>query len=324
MSRAATNCPLPAMSPVAVVQYLDACKSVFNAKCMSEPHPSLLRRLRLPLSSTAIAGAALAMMVIGLSGAPAGAVPQPAASVSALPSQTFPAPSPGLTTPGTSPFPPSAPTDLTATQVTRASITLTWTASRPGCCLIEGYTITVWPAFNDYGWVERVGNVTTATLASQISPGTEYELRIAATDTHGRQSPWSDSIDVVTPVAASGDTVPPPAPTDLTAGRPTPDGVPLFWTPPADTSDIVGYNVYGFDGWFVSTLLGTTTGTTFTAAGVTGTRPQYYVRSRDAAGNVSLSSNTVPALPEAPSPSIPVSPTPSLSPSLSPDHLAAG
>jgi cellulase/cellobiase CelA1 len=55
--------------------------------------------------------------------------------------------------------------------------------------------------------------------------------------------------------------------------------------------------VYFFDGWFSSTLLGTATGTTFVAPFRSGSAPSpsYYVRARDAAGNLSIASNTVRA-----------------------------
>ena len=68
---------------------------------------------------------------------------------------------------------------------------------------------------------------------------------------------------------------------------------------------MTGYNVYFFDGWYTSTLVGTTTTTEFVAPvnnGGTGLR-SYYVRAKDAAGNLSFASNAVnPGPPTTPTP----------------------
>lgn len=257
---------------------------------MTAANPSPLRRFRLHLSIAAAAAAAILTVMVGMTGAQAGAAP-----AAATPTPTAPTPSPGSSTPNTSPFPPSAPTDLSATPVTSTSVTLTWTASTPGCCAIDGYDIDYMQAFDDVVRRQTVGNVTTVTITNGILPTRQYRFSVSARDGLGHHS-TSTSITVMIPASDTGDTTPPPAPRSLTAASPANGRVQLSWTPPADTSDVVGYNVYGFDGWFASTLLGTTAGTSFDAPGVSGPLPQYYVRSRDAAGNLSLASNTVRAI----------------------------
>jgi hypothetical protein len=247
---------------------------------------------RLQLSLAGAASAAALTIMIGMTGAQAGTV------------QALSTPAPSGSTPNTSPFPPSAPTNLTATQVTTGSVTLSWTASTPGCCAVEGYDIMSYEAFNDVVPPPvSVGNVTTVTITNSIRPGKEYRFWVSARDGLGHRSASSNSITVVTPVATTGDTTPPPGPHNLTAGEVTATTVRLSWTAPADTSDVVGYNVYSFDGLFISNLLGTTTDTAFTAPIASAPLRMYYVRARDAAGNVSAASNTISVNPGSASPS---------------------
>jgi endoglucanase/cellulose 1,4-beta-cellobiosidase len=280
---------------------------------MPAVRPSSLRRFRLHLTIAAAAAAAAALTAaLSMSGAGAAAPLAPADTP--VPAPTTPAP--GGSTPNTSPFPPGPPTDLTA-QATTGSITLSWTASAPGCCAIAGYDIAYTRAFNDVVYGASVGDVTTATITSGISANSEYRFFVTAEDVTGRGSS-SAMLSVMTPASGTGDTTAPPAPRNLNLS--TGGGAQLSWTAPADTSDVAGYDVYGFDGWYTSRLLGTTAGaaaTTFPAPGVSGPIPQYYVRSRDAAGNLSLASNTVRA-PGSSSPPGPVSPSPTLPPSPSP------
>jgi len=65
---------------------------------------------------------------------------------------------------------------------------------------------------------------------------------------------------------------------------------------------VTGYNVYQFDGLFVSTLVATVADTTVTVPLVTFPH-SYYIRARDAVGNVSMASNTVSTPSPSPSPS---------------------
>ncbi len=87
----------------------------------------------------------------------------------------------------------------------------------------------------------------TAAITTVVLPGVEYEARVWAVDTDGQASP-SVAIHVVTPMAETGDSVPPPAPRNVTFGGATSDGIVLVWTPPTDVSDVVAYNVAGYRG----------------------------------------------------------------------------
>ncbi|MFG1869149.1 cellulose binding domain-containing protein [Micromonospora arborensis] len=270
---------------------------------------SLLRRLRPGL----LAAVVLSTAVLGtaLSAAPAadagtavpttypGVAPAPggAAVSAAEPTGTAP-PTPTMapSTPNTSPFPPSAPTNLTASEVRTGSVTLTWTAATRGCCAITGYDITYYQAFDDVIYSASVGTVTTTTITGYLRPGRQYSFRVAARDSLGHRSNATDALTVVTPVTDTGpDTTPPGAPHNLTVGEVTASTATLSWSPSTDNVGVLGYNVYQFDGWFTSTLIATVPGTTYTTPLPPSTplRNLYYVRARDAVGNVSIASNAV-------------------------------
>src|SRR5262245_28615444 len=118
------------------------------------PMPRALPRL---LLAVAVTFAAALLAGTGLLLNPAGAAVAPALT---------PAPSTS-SLPNTSPFPPPAPTNLTATPHA-GSITLTWTASTPGCCAVTGYDIHWLMTFDDVVYTTSVGAVTTATLTQNI------------------------------------------------------------------------------------------------------------------------------------------------------------
>ncbi|MFD0817476.1 cellulose binding domain-containing protein [Micromonospora zhanjiangensis] len=217
--------------------------------------------------------------------APVPVIAGPAATTDPVPPppSPTPTPTPTLSMPNISPFPPSPPTDLAATATT-TSVTLTWTASKMGCCAIEGYTVNYWEAFNDVGNTPVVvGNVTTAKITLGIGPGREYRFWVTARDSVGHVSASSPS-----------------APTNLTASNVTATTATLTWSPGTDNTAVTGYNVYRFDGVFVSTLLATVPTTSYTVPLLNGVRNQFYVRARDAVGNVSIASNSVRVNPSTP------------------------
>ncbi|BCB90867.1 hypothetical protein Psuf_081800 [Phytohabitans suffuscus] len=251
-----------------------------------------LRRL-LPalLAATLLPAAAFGALVVAVPGAGASAVPAAAALDTSPPTPPTPPTTP--TTPGTSPFPPSAPGNLTATAVTTGSVTLTWIASTPGCCAIAGYDITYVQAFNDIVWTQQVGDVTTATVTANISRARQYSFYVSARDTMGRRSPGSSSVRVVTPNTDTGpDTTPPTTPPGFALTGQTATTATVAWSPATDDTGVTGYDVYRFDGLYISTLLATVTGTSVTVPLGAG-RNLLYVRARDAAGNVSIATNPV-------------------------------
>ncbi|WP_431974389.1 cellulose binding domain-containing protein [Micromonospora haikouensis] len=242
-----------------------------------------------------VAAAALPVAVLGV-----GLATTPAAGAGTVSTLASSVPPPA---PASTPAPPAPPTLLTATQVTSTSVTLSWTASIAGCCAITNYTIMYPEPFSDVIPTTVVGNVTTATI--NISPTHQYNIRVAARDSEGHTSPWSNQIVVVAPASDSGpDTVPPGSPTSLTNRNGT-----LYWTAAPDNVGVTGYHVYRYDGWYTSTLVGTATSTTYQLppSATTGPGPhiQFYVRARDAAGNLSAASNTVDATSSTPPADLP-------------------
>ncbi|MEU7571934.1 cellulose binding domain-containing protein [Micromonospora sp. NPDC049240] len=228
-------------------------------------------------------------------------------TLSTTPAVGSSAPTTAPSTPSTTPFPPSPPTNLAASEVRSVSVTLTWTAATPGCCPVAGYDITYYKPFDDVLYSASVGDVTTTTITGYVQPGRQYSFRVAARDSLGHRSGSSDTVTVVTPVTDTGpDTTPPSAPRNLTVGEVTGTTAALSWSPSTDDVGVLGYDVYRFDGWFTSTRVATVAGTTYTAALPPSTplRNLYYVRARDAVGNVSIASNTV-TLPTADTPPTP-------------------
>nr|WP_233598841.1 CARDB domain-containing protein [Amycolatopsis sp. WAC 01375] len=86
----------------------------------------------------------------------------------------------------------------------------------------------------------------------------------------------------------TGDTQAPSAPANLALTEPAAGQIRLSWAASADNVGVTGYTVYR-DGTPVTSI----TGTTFTEARPTGTRVEYFVRAKDAAGNESGDSNHV-------------------------------
>ena len=89
--------------------------------------------------------------------------------------------------------------------------------------------------------------------------------------------------------AGPPDTEAPTTPTNLTASNTTDTTTDLSWNPSTDNVSVIGYDVFQ-DG----TQVGTASGTSYTATGLTPeTSYDFYVVARDAAGNTSGNSNTV-------------------------------
>jgi chitodextrinase len=257
-------------------------------------------RARGPLSLlTAVVPLAVLWLAVG-TGTAAHAVPSGAPAAAAVALTSFPPP-PSL--PDISPYPPGVPSDLHVVAVTSTSITLAWTASTSGCCGVAGYDIVYGKVFNDVLSSIDVGNVTTFTFGTGILPATQYTFRLSARDGVGHRSASSNTVTVVTPLSDSGpDTTPPSAPANLKLTGVTSAGAALIWSTSTDDVGVTGYNVYRYDGGYISTLLATITGTSYTAS-LASTHDIFYVRARDAAGNVSIASNSITAPVSPPSPS---------------------
>jgi fibronectin type 3 domain-containing protein len=195
---------------------------------------------------------------------------------------------------------PSAPTGLsvnpTSTYASTSSIqvTLSWSASTDNVG-VAGY------------YVYRDGaKITTSTApliatsyVDTLPPGMwTYSYKVAAYDASGNLSAYSSS----TAFAVMSDTVPPTAPTQLTAKQTSLSGITLAWTASTDNIGVTGYDVYRN-----GQLLGTSASTSyFDTSLMAGALTTYTVAAYDAAGNVSPWSASVALM--ATSDNVPPSP----------------
>ncbi|MEO5789228.1 fibronectin type III domain-containing protein [Gelidibacter sp.] len=176
---------------------------------------------------------------------------------------------------------PTAPSNLTASGTTTTTTNLSWTASTDNVG-VTGYTI----LRNG----TSIGTTTGATSfnVTGLTQGTSYAFTVTARDAAGNVSQVSNIANVTT--LLGGDTQAPTAPSNLTASGTTNTTTNLSWTTSTDNVGVTGYTILRN-----GTSVGTTTGATnFNVTGLTqGTAYSFTVTARDAAGNVSPSSNTV-------------------------------
>ncbi len=191
---------------------------------------------------------------------------------------------------------PTAPT-LTASGTTQTTTSLSWTGATDNVA-VTGYDV--------YQGTTLLGSTTTATTyaVSGLTASTTYSFTVKAKDAAGNVSVASNAVSVTT-LAPVPDTTAPTAPT-LTASGTTLTTTNLSWTGATDNVGVTGYNVYQG-----TTLLGsTTTATTFAVTGLTAsTTYTFYVQAKDAAGNISVASNTVSVTTLTPDTTAPTAPT---------------
>ena len=164
---------------------------------------------------------------------------------------------------------PNEVTNISESNVTQSSLTLTWTASSsPDVAAYE-----VWRAGVLLGTV-----VDTTYNAVGMSASTQYTFTVKAKDATGNISTGVSK--VVTTAAQPADVTPPANVTGLTPSNITSTGLTLTWVA-SSSGDIKDYRIYNG-----STLLTTVTGSTY---GVTGlTASTFYsltVKARDTANN---------------------------------------
>ncbi|MEV4535367.1 discoidin domain-containing protein [Asanoa sp. NPDC049518] len=174
---------------------------------------------------------------------------------------------------------PSAPTNLAFTQPASDQIRLTWSASTDNVG-VTGYDI-----YANGQLRTSVANVLTYTDTQPASATVSYYVR--AKDAAGNQSGNSNT---VTRTGTSTDTQAPSAPSGLAYTEPGSNQIRLTWNASTDNVGVTGYDVYANGSVRGSVGAGVLTYTDTQAATAT---VSYYVRAKDAAGNVSGNSNTV-------------------------------
>ncbi len=190
---------------------------------------------------------------------------------------------------------PTYPTGLAASGVTQTSVTLTWSKSTDNVG-VASYSI--------YKNSKFVASAYTNTCTvSGLTANTRYSFCVKAKDAAGNYSLASNIIYVTT---LPRDAVAPSAPTGLAATSVASASLKLGWNAATDNIGVTGYMVYR-NGMNVATV----SGTGYTVSGLSAsTAYSFYVKAKDAAGNVSaastaLSVKTAPradtAAPSAPS-----------------------
>ncbi|SCY60014.1 reprolysin-like metallopeptidase [Flavobacterium caeni] len=175
---------------------------------------------------------------------------------------------------------PSAPTNLAASGTTQTATNLTWTASTDNVG-VTGYDVYQNGTF-------RASTTSTSYAATGLTASTAYSFYVRAKDAAGNASGNSNTVNVTT-LAPAPDTTAPSAPTNLAASGTTTTTTNLSWTASTDNVAVTGYDVYQ-NGTFRTT----TTTTSYAVTGLTAaTAYSFFVRAKDAAGNISGNSNTV-------------------------------
>jgi bacillolysin len=174
---------------------------------------------------------------------------------------------------------PSTPTNLTASNITETTATLSWNASSDNVG-VTGYDV--------YQGTTNIGNVTgTSANITGLTASTSYTFSIRAIDAAGNESAASNAVNFNT--SSGVDTQAPSAPTSLSASNITQTTVDLSWNASTDNIGVTGYDVYQG-----TTNIGNVTGTSANITGLTAsTSYTFSVRAKDTAGNESASSNTV-------------------------------
>jgi len=192
-------------------------------------------------------------------------------------------------------------TDLTKSTQYTITVTPTWT----GTVYDEGYA--VWIDYNGDSDFDDAGELVWSNAASKTTPVSgSFTVPATATDgatrmrvslkyngiptscetfTYGEVEDYTINIGVST----GGDTEAPTAPTSLIASNVAETTATLSWNASTDNVGVTGYDV--FQG---ATNIGTVTGTTANITGLTAnTNYTFSVKAKDAAGNISASSNSV-------------------------------
>jgi len=189
----------------------------------------------------------------------------------------------------TAPTPPT----LVASNTTSNSTLLSWSGAT------DNIAVTSYVIFRNG---VQIGTSTTTTYsATGLSAATTFSFTVKARDADGNLSIDSNSVSVTT---LGIDTTPPSAPVlsnSLTAITTT----FLSWTGATDNVAVVSYDVYRNGVFLVNTAA-----TTYLVTGLSAATPYtFYVRAKDAAGNVSSNSNVVSVTTLAPDVTPPTPPT---------------
>jgi chitodextrinase len=178
---------------------------------------------------------------------------------------------------------PTIPGNVHTTSVQDTSLSLSWNAAT------DDVTVTGYKVYRD-------GSLITTTVSTDytdtgLTPVTQYDYTIKAYDAANNVSAASA---VYQPTTAY-DTTAPSIPANLQTTNITDTTISLSWSVTTDNVGVTGYDLYR-----ASTLITTTTGTSYTDSGLSvNTGYTYRIRAHDASGNnsaqsVPLTTSTIP------------------------------
>ena len=195
-------------------------------------------------------------------------------------------------------------TSISTTLTKGVSSTITITPTWPGTKYNEGYA--VWIDYNKNGDFSDAGELVWSNAISQTTPVSgsftvptsastgptrmRVSMKYNAIPTQCEAFSYGEVEDyTVNIAAAAADTTAPSTPSSLSASGTTTTTTNLSWNASSDNVAVTGYNVYQG-----TTLKATVTSTSYVVTGLTAsTAYTFSVKAKDAAGNISATSNVV-------------------------------
>ncbi|GAA4766617.1 MULTISPECIES: reprolysin-like metallopeptidase [Flavobacterium] len=173
----------------------------------------------------------------------------------------------------------TAPTTSTisASGTTTSSTNLSWTAATDNIG-VTGYNVY-------QNGVLKTTTTATSLAVTDLSASSTYNFYVTAKDATGNVSATSNIVSVTTQSLVDTSA---PTTSTISASGTTTSSTNLSWTAATDNIGVTGYNVYQN-----GVLKTTTTATSLAVTGLSASSTyNFYVTSKDAAGNVSSASNT--------------------------------
>jgi endonuclease I/chitodextrinase len=174
---------------------------------------------------------------------------------------------------------PSTPTNLTASNITNTTVSLTWTAST------DNIAVNLYEIFVD-GVLYTTSTTNSITLTG-LTINTSYSITVYAKDAAGNTSNVSNTENITTTNVIDNTT--PSIPTNLIVSNETSSTIDLSWTASTDNVEVKEYDVYVNGSFNASTLA-----TAYTVEGLSpSTTYNFSVLARDTSNNVSTLSTAV-------------------------------
>ncbi|CAL2102002.1 conserved protein of unknown function precursor containing a type A C-terminal secretion signal. Putative S8 family peptidase [Tenacibaculum sp. 190130A14a] len=175
----------------------------------------------------------------------------------------------------------TVPTNVVANNVTETEAKVEWTA------VVGAKYDLQYRKSGTTNWITKEATTNSYTIEG-LTAETKYDVQVRSKCAI-KNSAYSTSINFTTKKEAAKDTQAPTAPTSLKATNIEKTNLTLNWTASTDNVAVTGYDVYRG-----TTKLTTVTATNYNVTGLTAdTAYKFSVKAKDAAGNISSSSNEV-------------------------------